>query len=228
MKLKDFDFRIWDRKYNTFLKAEYDYLCIVKKDNNYDYERILDIAKNYSGYDIISFNGYTDDRYEIELYTGLKDKNGKEIYIGDILKWYDDYNRLQFLQVKYNILNGLMIIGDAILIESDFDITEEMEVVGNIHENETLIKGIKMNSYTMIINNKFRRLCEDYNPEALTMLKEYGIENHSKIEILYDNKLYKGKLLVAGENPENEPVIWFKGRKRLIPIFEADVIINRD
>lgn len=85
-----------------------------------------------------------------------------------------------------------------------------------------------MNSYTMIVNNKFRNLCEDYNPEALTMLKEYGIENGSKIEILYDDKLYKGKLLAAGEYPENEPVIWFKGRKRLIPISESDVIINRD
>ena len=140
MKLKDFDFRIWDRKYNTFLKAECDYLCIAKKDNNYDYERILDVAEDCSGHDIISFNEYTDDRYEIELYTGLKDKNGKEIYVGDILKWNDDFNRLQFLQVEYNILNGVMLIGDSILIESGFNIAEEMEVVGNIHENKKLIK----------------------------------------------------------------------------------------
>lgn len=85
-----------------------------------------------------------------------------------------------------------------------------------------------MNSYTMIVNRKFRRLCEECNPEALVMLKKYGIENGSKIDILYDGELYKGKLLVAGEDPENEPVIWFKSRRNLIPISEADAIINKE
>ena len=83
-----------------------------------------------------------------------------------------------------------------------------------------------MNRYIMIVNNKFRRFCEDCNPEALTMLKEYGIENGTKIEILYDGRTHKGELLVAGEDLENEPVIWFKGRGNLIPISEVDVIIN--
>ena len=83
-----------------------------------------------------------------------------------------------------------------------------------------------MNSYTMIVNNKFRRLTEDCNPEALTMLKEYGIENGTKIEILYDGRTHKGELLVAGEDLENEPVIWFQKGKTLIPMPEADVIIN--
>lgn len=86
-----------------------------------------------------------------------------------------------------------------------------------------------MNSDKMIVTNKFKRLCEAHNPEALTMLKEYGITNHSKIEILRDGTVYVGELLVFGEDPENEPVIQFRGRsKRLIPIFEGDVIINRD
>lgn len=85
-----------------------------------------------------------------------------------------------------------------------------------------------LNGDTMMVNNKFRRLCEDNNPEALTMLKEYGIENHSKIEILRDGTTYVGELLVLGEDRENGPVIWFRGcSKRLIPISEAAVIINK-
>lgn len=64
-----------------------------------------------------------------------------------------------------------------------------------------------MNKFIMIVNNRFRKLAEDCNPKALTMLKEYGIENGTKIEILYDDKTYSGKLLVAGGDPENEPVI---------------------
>lgn len=84
-----------------------------------------------------------------------------------------------------------------------------------------------MNSYTMIVSNKFRRLTEDCNPEALTMLKEYGIENGTKIGILYDGRTHKGELLVAGEDLENEPVIWFRGCSgHLIPLSEADMIVN--
>lgn len=86
-----------------------------------------------------------------------------------------------------------------------------------------------LNSDKMVVTNKFRRLCEDCNPEALTMLKEYGIVNHSKIEILRDGTTYVGELLVLGEDRENKPVIRFRGRsKRLIHISEGDVIINRD
>ena len=85
-----------------------------------------------------------------------------------------------------------------------------------------------MNNFIMMVNNRFRKLAEDCNPEALTMLKEYGIENGTKIEILYDGRTHKGELLVAGEDLENEPVIWFQkgGGKKLIPIFEAVMMVN--
>lgn len=85
-----------------------------------------------------------------------------------------------------------------------------------------------MSSYAMIVNNKFRRLCEDYSPEALTTLKEYGIENGNRIVVMWGGTPYKGKLLVAGEDPKNTPVIWFNGRGNLIPIPEVDVIVRRD
>lgn len=88
-----------------------------------------------------------EHRFELMQYTGLKDKNGKEIYEGDIVKFnhwvYDDAKR------KRNLSYGeIMWDGDGWIIESrrytgslwKIKNTEVIEVIGNIYENPELIK----------------------------------------------------------------------------------------
>lgn len=60
-------------------------------------------------------------------FTGLHDKNGKELYVGDIIKRWDD------VLVIDDILNVGYMVGECTLIDGDF------EILGNIHENPELL-----------------------------------------------------------------------------------------
>ncbi|EAK4948596.1 hypothetical protein B7681_06010 [Campylobacter coli] len=150
MKLKDFDFRIWDgKKYinnvkgGVYIHKINDYIkCLKRNQVCYDYEFELDDLDN--------------SNLEIELFTGFYDKNGKKIFEGDILeytRWCEQYMEdAEHSETIYGVVcfdtNGGLY---SKLLNGEFgwffehfmndknNTIEEMSIIGNIHENKELL-----------------------------------------------------------------------------------------
>ncbi|HEG0298796.1 TPA: hypothetical protein SB320_000320 [Campylobacter coli] len=147
MKLKDFDFRIWDgRKYVNNIKGgvyihkqDTDVKCLNRNQACYDYEFQLDDLDN--------------SNLEIELFTGYYDDKGNKIYIGDIIECLVFTNEKNS-EIFYEIICFDMELGLCSKLSNGdggylFDLRrdknnktiEDVYVVGNIHENKELLKG---------------------------------------------------------------------------------------
>ena len=123
--MRELRFRAWDDSISKMI--DWESLLLTNSDGT-------------SYYGIRSIFAMESHHYHLEQYTGLKDKNGKEIFEGDflggdiglVIKWCD-------------ICSGWALFGfdDCLSCSGDVRINEyvpsDFEVIGNIHENPELL-----------------------------------------------------------------------------------------
>lgn len=127
--MREFKFRAWDKQENLLYDWKYLINCIQYGGNKINGTDIDDCIFNDTDLILMQF-------------TGLKDKNGKDIYDGDIVKqlpgfgceWEDRIG-----VVKYSGASFWFDLGGQAFILDDHDC--DFEVIGNIYENPELMKG---------------------------------------------------------------------------------------
>ncbi len=114
---------------------------------NKEFIRIEDIMINDDGSFLaihIRKNGnirtYSIDEFIIMQYTGLKDKNGKEIYFKfDVISFRDHQDTIELGWSKNNEYGLIWSTSKNIITKQD-EINIRYEIIGNIKENPELLE----------------------------------------------------------------------------------------
>ena len=112
-------FRVWDKVFNRYWSEE-------------------EIKENAAW--LLFPNNNNINNIEIERCTGLKDKNGKLIYDRDILQDCEQRIRVVFDEQRYCFMFEYQNTRAYKPITCIDVLDSELEVIGNVHENEELLK----------------------------------------------------------------------------------------
>ena len=136
--MKELKFRVWfeNVKRGRVIDGE----IVWKTESYYDYDPVIDnngLLDVEAGWDI---QGHSDEKYIIEQYTGLKDKNGKEIYEGDIVTLNGEWEEIEDTDCSViTFENGCFRVGDGCENEAGSYLSD-WRVIGNVHQNADLLE----------------------------------------------------------------------------------------
>lgn len=134
--MREIKFRVWDKDCKRM------HVC---GDNTHD--TIYFFEDNCACYyNLQNGEGSSPDgtgTYKLMQYTGLKDKNGVEIYEGDICncREYECFGKVEWNNEEAGFYFCVVMEGGGFEEERLYDYVDELEVIGNIYENPDLIEG---------------------------------------------------------------------------------------
>lgn len=139
--MREIKFRAWDNDKKTMVygvEKFYDSLGTFYDGNGKE----LDIYQDTSLWRFSSFGSLLENKIPIMQYTGIKDKNGREIYDGDILNRGALIHSVRWdrLRNSWNISSESTMITFQIINGALSWDESNIEIIGNIYENKELLK----------------------------------------------------------------------------------------
>jgi hypothetical protein len=146
MNNREIKFRTWDKQLKQFAEwTNRDPFFDTSHGQIFFWERVQREDGSYDGDIILQDYG---DRFVLQQYTGLKDKNGKEIYEGDICNAGMVTGPIEFIIGGFSLASNPLIEflpKDACVFSPDYDPSWiDVEVVGNICEDPDYFKNEKL------------------------------------------------------------------------------------
>lgn len=142
--MREIKFRAWDKRAKQMYQV---------KNLGLGKESWLRTATNYGKHPKTGYNKFYPSEVEIMQYTGIKDKNGKEIYEGDILQQIhykfsnDEYGHKGFKKTIIQVFWDSKMAGFVfkVIKKTDTEMPENYtepyrEVIGNIYDNPELLE----------------------------------------------------------------------------------------
>lgn len=140
--MRELKFRAWDKTENRMARNVEDLL--------FNSKGLYGVVLNHMGF---AFRRRVKDVI-LEQYTGLKDKNGKEIYEGDVVRTHFSFGHevtQEPFVIKWNKERAMFEGSKPKPLENDYLVTFSFfpeqrflyEIIGNIHENPELL-GVKI------------------------------------------------------------------------------------
>jgi len=132
--MREIKFRAWDKNKNQMI-TRFDGIAYVGDNGGNTIKPQL--MANIEGYHWCVANWGTD--VELMQFTGLKDKNGKEIYEGDIVNSHAQFEQPYIREVIWGENCGLVfkpLTGFNLCKPNEY----HFEIIGNIYENPELLR----------------------------------------------------------------------------------------
>ena len=99
---------------------------------------------------VLCVDYYDYEKVELMQYTGLKDKNGREIYEGDVFRWEEDsIGVIKYKDASFYLETNIALPGDSFQYPGFYspwlktikhELETELEIIGNIYEDSHLLE----------------------------------------------------------------------------------------
>lgn len=125
--MRDIKFRAWDYDTNIMIYPD------SKLETIFCFDRV--------GLSVYQGNGSELSSFKLMQYTGLKDKNGVEIYEGDIIFWNNKYKSIVYYKngsfVRSYRNGNIYLLYDSNI---ENEILIDYKVIGNVYQNTDLLE----------------------------------------------------------------------------------------